>query len=253
MFCGVPTLYAAIAPKSRAGARSRRRCAAASPRARRCPRRSASAGEGFAGVDILDGVGSTEMLHIFLSNRPGEVVYGTSGVAAPGYDVRLVDEHGSDVAEGEIGELLVRGPIRCDGLLEPARQSRATFRGPLDAHRRQICEARRRTLPLLRPHRRHVQGQRHLGRALRGRAALIAHPGCWKRRSSPTRDADGLEKPQGLRRAEAGRRRRDSRRRLEGTRKERIGKWKYPRWIVIVQELPKTATGKIQRYKLKET
>ena len=67
------------------------------------------------GVDILDGVGSTELLHIFLSNRPGHVVYGTSGVAVPGYDLRLVDETGHDVTVGEIGELLVRAPSAADG------------------------------------------------------------------------------------------------------------------------------------------
>ena len=60
------------------------------------------------GVDILDGVGSTEMLHIFLSNHPASIRYGTSGVPVPGYDVRLVNEHGAEVADGEVGELLVR-------------------------------------------------------------------------------------------------------------------------------------------------
>ncbi len=61
-------------------------------------------------MDIIDGVGSTELLHIFLSNRPGNIRYGASGKAVPGYDLRPVDEHGHSVPPEEIGELLVRGP-----------------------------------------------------------------------------------------------------------------------------------------------
>ena len=94
VFCGVPTLYAALDAKLEAGSGASRRirCAVAFRPARRCPRRSARKWRGFADCDILDGVGSTEMLHIFLSNRPGDVVYGTSGAAVPGYELRLVDE-----------------------------------------------------------------------------------------------------------------------------------------------------------------
>ena len=73
------------------------------------------------GVEILDGIGSTEMLHIFLSNRPGEVRYGTSGKAVPGYRLRVVDEQGKDAAPDEIGDLLVAGPTRGGGLLEQPR------------------------------------------------------------------------------------------------------------------------------------
>ena len=93
------------------------------------------------GVDILDGVGSTEMLHIFLSNRADDVVYGTSGVAVPGYDLRLVDEHDAEVGEGEIGELLVRGASAAQDYWNRRAQSRTTFRGHWTAHRRQIRKA----------------------------------------------------------------------------------------------------------------
>src|SRR4029079_5313350 len=64
---------------------------------------------GHFGVDIIDGIGMTEMLHIFLSNRPGSVVPGTTGEAVPGYDLRIVDLQGRDVAPGTPGMLLVRG------------------------------------------------------------------------------------------------------------------------------------------------
>ena len=74
-------------------------------------------------------VGSTEMLHIFLSNRPGDVVYGTSGVAVPGYELRLVDEANKDVGVGEIGELLVCGDSAAEGYWNQRAKSRATFEG----------------------------------------------------------------------------------------------------------------------------
>ena len=80
-------------------------------------------------VDIIDGVGSTELLHIFLSNRPDDVRYGTSGKAVPGYDLRLVDEHGHNVPKEAIGELLVRGPSAAGAYWNRRHKSRATFEG----------------------------------------------------------------------------------------------------------------------------
>ena len=82
------------------------------------------------GVDILDGIGSTEMLHIYLSNRAGEVKYGTTGKPVPGYDVQLVDDDGRVVEKrGEMGELQVRGPTSAMMYWNNREQSRATFLG----------------------------------------------------------------------------------------------------------------------------
>src|SRR3546814_11052018 len=78
----------------------------------------------------LDGIGSTEMLHIFLSNRPGNVRYGTTGEAVPGYDLRIVDEHGNNVEQGGIGELLVSGPSSAVAHGTNRSQSPAAFHGP---------------------------------------------------------------------------------------------------------------------------
>src|SRR5207302_70200 len=80
-------------------------------------------------VDILDGVGSTELLHIFLSNAPGDIKYGTSGRPVPGYGVRLVNEAGADVADGEVGELLVDAPSAGEGYWNQRSKSRQTFEG----------------------------------------------------------------------------------------------------------------------------
>ena len=91
------------------------------------------------GCDILDGIGSTEMLHIFLSNRPGEVRYGTTGTPVPGYDVELRGEDGRVVADGEIGDLFIRGPSQprsCIGRTarSRARRSRASGRRAATSH-----------------------------------------------------------------------------------------------------------------------
>ncbi|MCC2105656.1 MAG: benzoate-CoA ligase family protein, partial [Hyphomicrobiales bacterium] len=130
IFCGVPTLFASMlhdpAHETHKG----------SPRLRL----STSAGEALPehigsswkkrfGSDIVDGVGSTEMLHIFLSNTPGDIVYGTSGKPVPGYDARLVDENGAEVADGEVGELYIRGATAAEGYWNQREKSRATFQG----------------------------------------------------------------------------------------------------------------------------
>ncbi len=81
------------------------------------------------GVDILDGVGSTELLHIFLSNAPGDIKYGSSGRPVPGYKVRLVNEAGADVPDGEVGELLVDAPSAGEGYWNQRSKSRQTFEG----------------------------------------------------------------------------------------------------------------------------
>src|SRR5258705_11219991 len=81
------------------------------------------------GVDILDGVGSTELLHIFLSNAPGDIKYGSSGRPVPGYQVRLFNEAGADVADGEVGEMLAHATTGGEGCLNHRRKSRLTLEG----------------------------------------------------------------------------------------------------------------------------
>jgi 4-hydroxybenzoate-CoA ligase len=253
VFCGVPTLYAALCAELEAG-----RIKFVAP-LRRCP----SAGEALpedvglrwrklTGVDILDGVGSTEMLHIFLSNRPGDVVYGASGVAVPGYDLRLVDEHDNDVPEGGIGELLVRGASAAQDYWNRRAQTRSTFRG----HWTHTGDKYER-LPGGR--------YRYCGRTddmfkvsgiwvspFEVEAALIAHPLVLEAAVVPKHDSDGLEKPKAFVVLKSGEPSEALEAELKDLVKEKIGKWKYPRWIEFAKELPKTATGKIQRFKLKE-
>ncbi|XDA99126.1 benzoate-CoA ligase family protein [Sulfitobacter sp. LCG007] len=251
IFCGVPTLYAAmVAQMDRTGVPQvpLRRCISAGEA---LPEDIGTRWRAHTGVDILDGVGSTEMLHIFLSNRAGEVVYGTSGLPVPGYAVRLLDEEGREVGNNEVGELLVNGASAAGGYWNQRAKSRATFEGVWtrtgDKYER-------------RPDGRYV----YCGRTddmfkvsgiwvspFEVEQALTSHRAVLEAAVVPARDADGLEKPKAfivLDGADAS----GIEEALKDHVKARIGKWKYPRWIEVVDDLPKTATGKIQRFKLRE-
>ena len=129
IFCGVPTLYAAMLASPELPARANvalRRCVSAGEA---LPR---EVGERFAahfGCEILDGIGSTEMLHIFLSNLPGEVRYGTTGKPVPGYDIELRGEDGRPVGVDAIGDLYIRGPSAALMYWANRERTRATFQG----------------------------------------------------------------------------------------------------------------------------
>jgi 4-hydroxybenzoate-CoA ligase len=252
LFCGVPTLYAAmVAEMDRSGVPDAplRLCISAGEA---LPEDVGTRWQAHTGVEILDGVGSTEMLHIFLSNAPGDVVYGTSGVAVPGYDLRLVDEAGQEVAVGEIGELLVNGGSAANSYWNQRDKSRMTFEGVWtrtgDKYERRAdgrliyCG---RTDDMFK-----VSGIWLSPFEVEG--ALISHPAVLEAAVVAKRDAEGLEKPKAFIVLQAG----DADAALEVELKEhvkqKIGLWKYPRWIEMVEDLPKTATGKIQRFKLRE-
>ena len=140
-------------------------CACACRRARPCRRSSTSAGGERFGVEILDGIGTTEILHIFLSNRPGRARPGSTGLPVPGYEAAIVDDEGRPVPRGEIGNLRVKGDSTMAVLLEPAREDQGRAVRGLDPHRRQVLRGRGRLLLVLRARGRHAQGGRHLGLA----------------------------------------------------------------------------------------
>jgi 4-hydroxybenzoate-CoA ligase len=250
----VPSLYTALLahPSMAVGA--------GSPRLRLC----VSAGEALpaaigerwkavAGVDILDGLGSTEMLQTFLSNRPGAIRYGSSGKPVPGYEAKVVDENGAALGDEEIGELMVRGPSAGDGYWNQRQKSRRTFVGEWtctgDKYRRDrdgfyhYCG---RTDDMFK-----VSGM--WVSPFDVEAALVSHEAVLEAAVIGREDADGLIKPKAfivLKNGFAG----DDRLfdALKSHVKERAGPWKYPRWIELRHDLPRTATGKIQRFKLRE-
>ena len=256
LFFGAPTLYAQMLADASCtpenGSKRLRWCVSA---AEALPEHVGIEWQKRFGVDILDGLGSTEMLHIFISNQPGKLRYGTSGVAVPGYDVRIVDDKDADVADGEFGELLVRGPSAAEGYWNQREKTRRTFEGEWT-----------RTGDI---YVRDSDGMyRYCGRnddmfKVSGlwvspfdvESALIAHPAVLEAAVVAKQDSDGLLRPKAFITLKDDVKASDTaalRETLKEHVKQQIGMWKYPRWIDVVDSLPKTATGKIQRFKLRE-
>ena len=205
------------------------------------------------GVDILDGIGSTEMLHIYLSNRKGEVKYGTSGKRLPGYDLRLIDDDGNEIKQrGEMGELQVRGPTSAMMYWNKREQSRATFLGEWTRTGDKYIEdddgyfvyCGRRDDMLK------VSGMYVSPFEVEG--ALQSHPDVLEAAVVGWPDDERLIKPKAfvvLKSPEKGGG--DFARALQDHCKKTLAPYKYPRWIEFRADLPKTATGKIQRFKLR--
>jgi len=253
IFYGVPTLYAGILADTGinkdSGSAKLRRCVSAGEA---LPEDIGKRWEKTFGVEILDGIGSTEMLHIFLSNRPGEVRYGTTGKAVPGYDLRVVGEDGKEVATGEIGELLVSGPSCAVAYWNNRAKSLSTFHGPWTrTGDKYICDKdgyytyAGRSDDMLK-----VSGI--WVSPFEVESALLAHAKVLEAAVVAHADTDELVKPKAyvVLKAEftadealIGE--------LQMFVKDRLAPYKYPRWIEFVAELPKTATGKIQRFKLR--
>jgi 4-hydroxybenzoate-CoA ligase len=192
------------------------------------------------------------MLHIFLSNAPGDIAYGTTGRAVPGYELRIVDEHDRDVADGETGELLVKGASAADGYWNAREKSRRTFMGEWtrtgDKYRRE-ADGRYR-----------YQGRADDMFKVSGiwvspfevEAALVAHAAVLEAAVVGRADADGLVKPMAFVVLRDGTTDDPAlREALKEHVKRHAGPWKYPRWLEVVEDLPKTATGKIQRFRLR--
>ncbi|MEP1207707.1 MAG: benzoate-CoA ligase family protein [Rhizobiaceae bacterium] len=253
IFCGVPTLYAALIAHLDIGKAQLEtkltRCISAGEA---LPEEVGKNWQKHAGAEILDGVGSTEMLHIFLSNSPGDVVYGTSGRAVPGYQVKLVDESGEPAKQGEIGELLVRGDSAASDYWNQRSKSRDTFEGQWTRTGDKYEE-------------REDGRMIYCGRTddmfkvsgiwvspFEVEQALSAHASVLEAAVVPARDDQDLEKPKAFVVLNDGVDQQGLDEQLQQHVKDQIGKWKYPRWIEIVDDLPKTATGKIQRFKLRD-
>ncbi len=253
IFCGVPTLYTAILANAactpETGSKKLRACISAGEA---LPAEIGRAWRQRFGVDILDGVGSTEMLHIYVSNRPGDIRYGTSGTAVKGYEIKLADEKGQTPPAGEVGEMLVRGPSAADGYWNQREKSRRTFEGEwMRTGDKYTCSAdgyytyAGRTDDMFK-----VSGI--WVSPFEVESALITHADVLEAAIVPAEDSDGLVKPKAFVVLKSGARASEA---LETALKEHVkaaaGPWKYPRWIVFTDGLPKTATGKIQRYKLR--
>ena len=253
VFVGVPTLYAQMLQAASAGESadlsSVRACfAAAEPLPADIYRRWRDR----FGVEILDGIGTTEALHIFISNHAGEVRPGSSGRPVPGYRVRLVDDEGAEVPRGEIGNLLVSGGSIFAGYWRRPEITRRVLQGEWyrtgDKYREDADGYYwyvGRADDLLR-----VSG--HWVSPAEVEAALVSHPAVLEAAVVGMADSDGLVKPKafvvlrdGVSASEL------LAEQLKTHVKSTIAPYQYPRWIEFQDSLPKTATGKIQRYKLR--
>ncbi|WP_291687338.1 benzoate-CoA ligase family protein [Bradyrhizobium sp.] len=253
IFFGVPTLFSSMlhdeALKHERGGSRLRICTSAGEA---LPESVGNAWKSRFGVDILDGVGSTELLHIFLSNSPGDIKYGTSGRPVPGYQVRLVNEAGQDVADGEVGEMLVHAPSAGEGYWNQRSKTRSTFEGYWtrtgdkyirDADGRYTFCGRSDDM---------FKVSGIWVSPFEVESALITHPSVLEAAVVPEADPEGLLKPKAYVVLRAGAETDGLKEALKEYVKQKIGVWKYPRWIDVVESLPKTATGKIQRFKLRE-
>jgi benzoate-CoA ligase family protein len=203
-------------------------------------------------VDILDGIGSTEILHIFISNRIGQVKPGSSGKLVSGYEALITDESGHAVKQGEIGNLLIRGDSTTAYYWNKHEKTKDVINGHWIHTGDKYYEDDEgfywyggRSDDMLK-----VSGQWVSPVEVEG--ALIAHPSVLEAAVVGDMDADELVKPkayivlnQGYEPSEA------MENELKAFVKGRLAPFKYPRWIEFVPELPKTATGKIQRFKLR--
>jgi len=204
------------------------------------------------GLDILDGIGSTEMLHIFLSNQPGAIKPGSTGKPVPGYELRLIDDEGKDVPQGEIGTLMVKGGSAAQMYWRKREKTRVTMQGEwintgdkyyVDEEGYYWCAGRGDDM---------LKVGGIWVSPVEVENCLTHHEAVLETAVVGAKDEQGLVKPKAyvvLREGYA-----PSEELAEELKQwvlDRLAKFKYPRWVEFIAELPKSATGKIQRFKLR--
>jgi benzoate-CoA ligase len=253
LFFGVPTLYAAMLATKDADRRfdlsSLRLCI--------------SAGEALPedlymrwrerfGIEVVDGIGTTEILHIFLSNRPGAVRPGSSGLPVPGYECQVVDDEGRPAPVGQIGNLRVKGDSTMAYYWNKHEKTKDTLLG----HFIQTGDKYWRDADGYFWYAGRADDMLKVGgiwvSPIEVEATLIRHPAVLEAAVVGREDAEHLIKPKAyvvLKEPAAATPALAEE--LRDFVKDRIAPYKYPRWIEFVAELPKTATGKIQRFRLR--
>jgi len=253
IFYGVPTLYAALLVSPAFPKKEELKLRICISAGEALPEGLGKRWTERTGVEILDGIGSTEMLHIFISNRPGEVRYGTTGKPVPGYQVRLVDDHGSVITKpGELGELQISGPTSAIMYWNQRERTKNTFQGPwtrsgdkysFDSEGYYTYGGR--SDDMLKVSGIYVS-------PVEVEAALITHDAVLEAAVVGVEDEQKLVKPKAFVVLKPGQAPSDGlKSALQQHVKDKLAPYKYPRWIEFMSELPKTATGKIQRFKLR--
>ena len=250
IFYGVPTLYAALLSHPARPARQKLKLRLCTSAGEALPAEIGRRWTAEYGCEILDGIGSTEMLHIFLSNRPGQVRYGTTGQAVPGYALRIVGDDGKLCGVGEIGELQINGPSAAIMYWNNRAKTKATFAGEwtksgdkytVDADGYYTYGGRSDDMLKV--------GGIYVS-PFEVEACLMTHASVLEAAVIGVMDAEELVKPKAYVVLKAGEAVTEAE--LQAHVKQALAPYKYPRWIEFVSELPKTATGKIQRFKLRQ-
>jgi len=202
------------------------------------------------GVEIVDGLGSTEMLHIFLSNRPGQVRYGTTGWPVPGYEVELRDDDGRPVPDGETGDLYIKGPSSALMYWGNREKSRETFQGAWTKSGDKYVRNADGTYTYSGRSDDMLKVSGIYVSPFEVEATLVQHPAVLECAVIGKEDEKGLTKTKAFVVVKPGHQVDEAT--LQAFVKERLAPYKYPRFIEFMTELPKTATGKIQRFRLRE-
>ncbi|MDQ5850001.1 MAG: benzoate-CoA ligase family protein [Pseudomonadota bacterium] len=253
IFYGVPTLFAALLASPAFPKREDLKIRICTSAGEALPANLGQRWTERTGTEILDGIGSTEMLHIFLSNRPGDVRYGTTGKPVPGYQVRLVDDLGQVITKpGEMGELQISGPTSALMYWNQRERTKNTFQGPwtrsgdkytVDGDGYYTYGGRSDDM---------LKVSGNYVSPVEVESALITHEAVLECAVVGAADENQLIKPRAYIVLKVGQSPSDSlKTALQQHVKDKLAPYKYPRWIEFLSELPKTATGKIQRFKLR--
>jgi len=251
VFYGAPTGYGGMLASPDLPARTQVALRLCSSAGEALPRDIGERWTAHFGCEIIDGIGSTEMLHVFLSNRPGDVRYGTTGRPVEGYEVELRNEDGTVVTgHNQIGDLFIKGPSAALMYWNNRSKTRDTFRGEWtksgDKYTRDIdgyYTYAGRNDDMLKVSGIYVS-------PFEVEATLVQHPAILEAAVIGKEDSDGLTKTKAFIVLKAGQQLDEAA--VKAFVKERLAPYKYPRFIEFVAELPKTATGKIQRFRLRD-
>ena len=204
------------------------------------------------GIEIIDGIGTTEMLHIFISNRPGEVKPGSTGKPVPGYELKLIDENGQDVPKGEIGMLLVNGGSAAQQYWRKREKTKATMQGEwintgdkyyVDEDGFYWCAGRGDDM---------LKVGGIWVSPVEVENCIMEHPAVLEVAVTAKNDEKNLVKPKAWVVLKEGQTASpELEKEIQQWVLDRMAKYKYPRWVEFVEALPKSATGKIQRFRLR--
>ena len=253
VFCGVPTLYASMLASPDLPMKEQVSMRVCTSAGEALPKELGERYTAHFDCYILDGIGSTEMLHIFLSNRNDDLHYGTTGKPVPGYEVQLRDELGAPVPPGSIGDLYIKGPSAALMYWNNRDKTRSTFQGDwLKSGDKYVCDAQGyytyagRSDDMIK-----VSGQ--YVSPIEVENVLVQHEAVLEAAVIGVADAQGLVKTVAYVVLRPGQDGGDAvKAALQAHVKQCLAPFKYPRQIHFTEELPKTATGKIQRFRLRQ-